>query len=187
VASQRVQNQGSADREANYCAERHQIDHRASHAAVVSEQRSGGEHKGENIQPKRRADLGQIAVEPDLEKNGGQSDCRDDDDGKRAKKRSAPREDDHHRQRQEQQAGSNHRPSAGYFRTRRRQRVALSGLAINPLYLRPVLARRLRASGHPFRRAIRAVRHGVQHQFHAAGNPHFVEDPQQVFLDRVLA
>jgi len=43
------------------------------------------------------------------------------------------------------------------------------------------------AAGHPFRRTMFAVRHGVENQFHSAGDSNLVEDAQQIFLDGVFA
>ncbi len=60
----------------------------------------------------------QIAVKPDLEQNGGESDGRDDHDGERTEEGASPRENHDHSQREKQQARSNHGPSSGDLRAR---------------------------------------------------------------------
>lgn len=140
-AAQGVQEERSADAEANHGGEGHQVEHAARHAEGIREQREHGTENAEDVKPEGRMNAGKIAAKPNLEQQRCQSDRGHDDQGNRTIKSIRPGIDHDQRERQQEQAGSDHGPSARNFR---RGRGTGIGLGLRPGTRHPAISSPLR-------------------------------------------
>ena len=128
-----MENEGSADTETDYSSEGDEIEDAAGEPQIIGEHGGHGTDNTQNIQPERRADVGEIAAKPDLKQQGGESNGGDGDQSNRAVEGVRSGVDDDQSEGEEEEAGSDHGPSPCDFgvgvgaRLRRRGRQATSG------------------------------------------------------------
>ena len=107
-----MQNERSADTEADHRAEGHHLKHGARHAEIIREQRAYCAEQANYIEPESGSNTWQILSKPDLEQQCSQPDRRHDDQGDGAEKSILPGVNDYQRERQNEQTRGDHGPSA---------------------------------------------------------------------------
>src|SRR5205085_945545 len=88
LPAQRMQNQRSTDPKTHHGRKRHCFHPGQGYFQQVSAERDNRTQQAEDIEPKRRPDLGKVASEPQLEKKSRQSDGRNHHQRDRTKKGS---------------------------------------------------------------------------------------------------
>lgn len=101
--SQCVQDERSADAEADHGGKRHQIQRSARHPEVIREQRYHGTENAEDVKPERRMNIRKIPAKPNLEQQRGQPDRGHHYQSDGAEKSIRPRIDHDQRKRQKEQ------------------------------------------------------------------------------------
>lgn len=98
-----VQDERSADAEADHGGKRHQIQHTAGHPEVIREQRYHGTENAEDVKPERRMNTRKILAKPNLEQQRGQPDRGHHYQSNGTEKSIRPCIDHDQRQRQKEQ------------------------------------------------------------------------------------
>src|SRR5208282_4604862 len=107
-SSQGVQDERSANTEADHGGKRHQIQHAALHSQEIREKRQHGTENTEDIKPERRTNARKIPAKPNLEQYRGQSDRGHYNQSKGTVKSIRPGKDYDQGKRQQEQTGGDH-------------------------------------------------------------------------------
>jgi hypothetical protein len=98
-----VQDERSADAEADHGGKCHQIKRTTSHPEVIREQRDHGTENAEDVKPERRMNIRKILAKQNLKQQRGQPDGRHHDQSDGTVKSTRPGVDHDQRQRQNEQ------------------------------------------------------------------------------------
>lgn len=74
ASSQGVEDERSANAEADDGSKRHEIEHLRGQAEIIREQGDHGADHSEHVEPQRRVNVGQITAKAQLQQQGGEAD-----------------------------------------------------------------------------------------------------------------